>query len=121
MTGPLRTAQHWIAESFGTPAEVLRLAEIEVPSPGPGEVTIEVRAAGVNPADHKRFASGDPAVLPYAPGFEVAGTIAALGPDSEIASGGGAIGDEVLAFRVSGGYATALTVSAEDVFAKPAS
>jgi NADPH:quinone reductase-like Zn-dependent oxidoreductase len=46
--------------------------------------------------------------------------VTALGPDTHLASGGGAVGDEVLAFRVAGAYATALTLSAEDVFAKPA-
>jgi hypothetical protein len=42
-----------------------------------------------------------------------------LCPDTQLASGGGAPGDEVLAYRVSGGYATKLTVAAADVFAKP--
>ena len=51
----------------------------------------------------------------------MAGVVTALGPDTELASGGGAVGDEVVAFRVSGGWATALTVPARDVFAKPAS
>ncbi|HEY6760291.1 MAG TPA: NADP-dependent oxidoreductase [Baekduia sp.] len=114
-------ARRWIAEAFGAPADVLRLVDVEVPPPGPGEVTIAVRASGLNPADYKRFASGDRSTLPNTPGFEVAGTLAALGPDTEIASGGGAVGDEVLSYRVTGGYATALTVAARDVFAKPAS
>jgi NADPH:quinone reductase len=43
-----------------------------------------------------------------------------LGPDTQLASGGGAPGDEVLAFRISGGYASKLTVPAVDVYAKPA-
>ena len=42
-----------------------------------------------------------------------------LGPDTQLASGGGAVGDEVIAFRVAGGYASVLTVPAVDVFAKP--
>jgi NADPH:quinone reductase-like Zn-dependent oxidoreductase len=115
------SARRWIAEQFGAPADVLQLVETEVAAPGPGEVTIEVRAAGMNPADHKRFAAGDPAVLPYAPGFEVAGVLAAIGPDTAIASGPAEVGDAVLAFRISGGYASAVTVPAKDVFAKPAS
>jgi NADPH:quinone reductase-like Zn-dependent oxidoreductase len=83
-------------------------------------VTIEVRAAGMNPADFKGFArAGDRSRLPLPVGFEVAGVLAALGPDTGIASGGGTAGDEVLAFRVTGGYASALTVPAADVFAKP--
>ena len=73
----------------------------------------------MNPADFKRFAGGDPAVLPYAPGFEVAGTLTAIGPDTGIGSGPANVGDEVLAFRVGGGYASALTVPAKDVFLVP--
>lgn len=64
---------------------------------------------------------GDPGRLPIPVGYEVAGRIAALGPDTTIASGGGAVGDEVLAFRIYGGYATAITAPAADVFVRPAS
>lgn len=113
-------ARRWIAERFGAPQDALTLVDHDVPVPGPGEVTIAVAAAGMNPADYKRFAAGDPAVLPYAPGFEVAGTLTAIGPDTDIGSGHAEVGDEVLAFRISGGYASAVTVPAKDVFAKPA-
>jgi NADPH:quinone reductase len=111
-----------IAPRYGGP-EVLTVQQAPLTEAGPGQVTIEVRAAGVNPADYKGFSgqrSSDPAALPIHPGFEVAGVITAIGSDTTIASGGGAIGDEVLAFRVSGGYASAVTVPAKDVFAKPA-
>jgi NADPH2:quinone reductase len=112
--------RRWVATDFGGP-EVLELVDADVPPPGPGEVTIEVRAAGMNPADFKRFAAGDDrSVLPMPIGYEVAGVLRALGPDTRIASGAGAPGDEVLAFRITGGYATAVTVPAQDVFAKPA-
>ena len=57
--------------------------------PGPGEVTIEVRAAGMNPADYKHVTRhGDPSTLPLHVGYEVAGVLRAIGPDTEIASGG---------------------------------
>ena len=113
-------AKKWVATDFGG-LEVLKEIEVEVPAPQAGEVTIEVRAVGINPADYKRFASGqDRSVLPLPVGYEVAGVISALGPDTQIASGNGKPGDEVLAFRLLGGYATAVTVPARDVFAKPA-
>jgi NADPH:quinone reductase len=112
-------AKHWIAPRAGG-YEVFEFVDVDVPTPGPGEVTIEVRAAGVNPADgkHTRRTGG---TFPTPIGYEVSGVLSALGPETEIASGGGAVGDAVLAFRVQGGYATALTVPAADVFAKPAS
>jgi NADPH:quinone reductase len=113
-------AMRWLATGFGGP-EVLKQAPIELGPPDAGEVTIEVRAAGMNPADYKHFAPGqDPSLLPLMVGYEVSGIIVAIGPDTEIASGGGATGDEVMAFQIMGGYATHVTVTASDVFAKPA-
>lgn len=112
------TAHHWIATKPGG-LEVLELVAADVARPVSGEVTITVHAAGVNPADYKRIASGD-FTEPVTIGFEVSGMVSDLGPDTQLASGGGAPGDEVLAFRVSGGYASKLTVPAADVFAKPA-
>jgi NADPH:quinone reductase-like Zn-dependent oxidoreductase len=112
------TARKWVAVDFGGP-EALRNIEVEVPDPGPGQVTVAVRAAGMNPADAKHIAPGqDPALLPMSLGYEVAGRVTALGPGTELASGGGAAGDEVVA-QVSGGYATAITTAASSVFAKP--
>ena len=103
-----------VAPTYGGP-EVLEVREVEVPAPGAGEVTIEVRAAGLNPVDFKLFSGArgaDPVALPLPVGLEVAGVLTAIGPDTEIASGGGEVGDEVLAFRVSGGFSSALTVPA---------
>jgi NADPH:quinone reductase len=112
-------ARKWVAVDFGGP-EVLRDIEVDVPDPGPGQVTIGVRAAGMNPADAKHIAPGqDPKLLPLSIGFEVAGLVTAVGPGTELASGGGAAGDEVVASTVRGGYTTAITVPASSVFAKP--
>ena len=108
-------ARRWIATAPGGP-EVLAFEEYDVPSPGPGEVTIEVRAAGVNPADHKHAARGGPQDFPKPIGYEVAGVITALGPDT-----GFSVGQEVVAYRVTGGWATSLTVPADSVFDKPGS
>jgi NADPH2:quinone reductase len=115
----MTTAWQWIATDFGGP-EVLQLRMVDVPSPGPGEVTITVRAAGMNPADYKHFGPGqDRRLLPLTVGYEVAGVLAALGPGASIATGGAAVGDEVIAFQIGGGYASALNARASDVFAKP--
>jgi NADPH:quinone reductase len=114
----MREARKWVASDFGGP-EVLRRVAVEVPEPGPGQATIEIRAAGMNPADAKHIAPGqDRKLLPLDLGFEVAGVVldvgAGVGPSSV------SVGDEVIAALVTGGYATAMTVPATDLFAKPA-
>jgi NADPH:quinone reductase len=115
MTG----ARKWVAVDFGGP-EVLRCIDVDVPDPGHGQVTIDVRAAGLNPADAKHIAPGqDPKLLPLSIGYEVAGVVTAVGPGTEFASGGGAVGNEVVASQITGGYTTAITVPASSVFAKP--
>lgn len=112
-------AWHWIATTWGAP-ETWELVQHEVPTPAHGEVTIRVEAAGVNPADAKHVASPRPGVqLPVPIGYEVSGTISAIGPDTRIGSGDARVGDEVIAFRVRGGYASEVTVPAEKAFAKP--
>ncbi|MEU2348366.1 NADP-dependent oxidoreductase [Modestobacter sp. NPDC049651] len=112
-------AQRWVATDFGG-LDVFEFQQYEVPPPGPGEVTIAVTAAGMNPADAKHVARpGDREQLPLPIGYEVAGRITALGPDTQIGSGAAEVGDEVLAFRISGGYATEVTVPASAVFARP--
>ena len=66
---------------FGGP-EALVLEEIPTPKPGPGEVLVHVRAAGVNPYD-TYMRAGTYAVkpsLPYTPGSDAAGTVEAVGP-----------------------------------------
>ena len=113
-------AKHWVATRPGD-VDVFSFEDYDVPAPGAGEVTIEVRAAGMNPADAKHVARGNPQDFPRPIGYEVSGVVTAVGPDTDIASGPVAVGDEVLAFRISGGWATAVTVPAGDVFAKPAS
>jgi NADPH2:quinone reductase len=110
----------WIAARPGG-LEVFDLVSYDVPSPAAGEVTIEVRAAGVNPADVSHVAQGKRAPFPRGVGYEVAGVLTAIGPGTQIASSGGVVGDEVLAFRVLGGWSSAITVPARDVFAKPES
>jgi NADPH:quinone reductase len=113
-------AKRWQATRLGGP-EVLELVDVSLAPPRHGEVLVDVRAAGMNPADYKHIAGGQSVRhLPLSLGFEVAGVIRALGPATQIASGGGEPGDEVIAAQISGGYATQVLVRAHDVFAKPA-
>lgn len=113
-------ALHWIAPDFGPP-DTWRFEEYDVPAPAAGEVTIRVLAAGVNPADAKHVARPRPGIeMPVPVGYEVSGVLTAIGPDTEIVTGPAAVGDEVIAFRVRGGYATELTVPAQKALRKPA-
>src|SRR5579875_1222263 len=113
-------AKRWVATDFGD-VDVLELQDHDVPDPTSGEVRITVKAVGMNPVDHKMLGrETDRSKLPMPIGYEVSGVIDAIGPDTEIASGGGAVDDEVIAYRIQGGYATQLLAPAKDVFAKPA-
>lgn len=111
-----------LATAYGGP-ENLALVEVDVPEPGPGEVTVSVLACGVNPADIKSYSGAfgtDPAALPKRLGFEAAGVVTAVGPDAVGPEGPIAIGDEVIAFRISGAYAGDVVVPASAVIRKPA-
>ncbi|HEX4191435.1 MAG TPA: NADP-dependent oxidoreductase [Marmoricola sp.] len=111
-----------VATGFGGP-ENLALIDVDVPAPGPGEVTVSVLACGVNPIDLKLYGGergADPAALPMRLGFEAAGVVTAVGPDADGPEGPVAVGDEVIAFRISGAYAGEVVVPASAVVQKPA-
>ena len=73
-------AAQFRCERTGGP-EVLEYAEIDAPEPGPGEVAIQVGAAGVNFIDIYHRQGVYPMPLPFVPGREGAGRVIALGPD----------------------------------------
>jgi NADPH:quinone reductase len=81
----------------------LTLVELPVPVPGPGQVLIEVAAAGINRPDLFQRAGmyPPPPGAPDVMGLEAAGTVVALGPDVT----GVALGDLVTALLPGGGYA----------------
>lgn len=83
--------------------EVLRLGERPRPTPGSGEVLIQVAAAGVNRPDvmQRKGVYPPPPGASDIPGLEVAGTIVAVGD----AVGSYAVGDHVCALVTGGGYA----------------
>ena len=61
--------------------DVMRIAEVPDPRPGPGQVVVRVRAAGVNPVDTYIRSGAYPLKvgLPYTPGIDGAGEIASVG------------------------------------------
>ncbi|WP_043558312.1 NADP-dependent oxidoreductase [Actinomyces israelii] len=112
--------------SFGGP-EVLEMAEVPEPVPGPGQVRVAVRAAGLNPVDWKIVSGmmdGDGPRRPRGVGRDYAGVVDAVGEG--VASV--AVGDEVLGTvhaapgsgSGAGTLAERLVVDAGDVVLKPA-
>jgi len=71
-----------VVREFGGP-EVMTLDDVPTPSPGPGQVLVRIRAAGVNPADtYARTGAGAARPqLPYTPGTDGAGVVESAGPD----------------------------------------
>jgi NADPH:quinone reductase len=110
-----------VATTLGGP-EVLSIVNQDVGTPGPDEVRIAVRAAGINPVDWKRYggAMGPPPTLPMRIGFEAAGVVVEAGEDAVGPAGPVSVGDEVIAFRIDGAYADEVVVAASAVVPKPA-
>jgi NADPH2:quinone reductase len=102
-----------IAERLGGP-EVLSVAEREAPRPGPGQVVVEVAAAGVNFADiyQREGVGGYRPELPFVPGTEGAGTVIAVADDVTAL----AVGDRVTwtgGAGGTGGYAEQVALPAD--------
>ena len=83
--------------------EMLVPEERPVPAPGPGEILVKVAAAGVNRPDVRQRQGNypPPKGATDIPGLEIAGEVAALGPDVKRWK----LGDKVCALVVGGGYA----------------
>jgi putative PIG3 family NAD(P)H quinone oxidoreductase len=97
--------------------DALVWAQVPDPVPGPGEIVIDIVAAGVNRADLLQRAGlypPPPGAAPY-PGLECAGRVAALGADVN----GWRVGDEVCALLGGGGYASRVAVPAEHALPVP--
>lgn len=91
--------------AFGGPENETFL-ELPIPDPGPGQILVRVRAAGVNPVDWKRRTGYLPAgatapALPAVFGSEAAGVVELVGPDVTVF----AAGDEAFGATVAGSYA----------------
>ncbi|MFD4944323.1 NADP-dependent oxidoreductase [Streptomyces sp. NPDC058239] len=103
---------------YGGP-EVLRVVDREVPRPGPWEVLVEVRAAGVNPLDWQlrsgAVATMMPVEFPAVPGGDVAGVVRDIGEGvSNFVAG-----DEVFGSIGFGSYAEFVLAPAAQIARKP--
>jgi NADPH2:quinone reductase len=102
---------HWME-----PSE-LRVREVDTPTPGPGQLAIDVRAAGCNFADilmvRGRYQVKPP--FPFIPGGEVAGTVREVGEGVDDF----ALGDRVVAATGVGGFAESAVVDARHSFDLP--
>ncbi len=113
LDGPVRAIQ---AVRAGGP-EVLVPTELPDPVPGPGQVLVEVAAAGVNFIDVYRRSGVYPMDFPHVPGVEGAGRVVALGPD--VPPAGPAVGDRVAWHQAPGSYAQVVAVDADVALAVP--
>ena len=100
--------------------DVLYVADIDMPSPAPGEVVVEVRAAGINPGEagirvgamHEMF----PATFPSGEGSDLAGVVTAVAPGVTEFE----VGDEVLGFSLRrSSHATHTAVPVDQLIRKP--
>jgi NADPH2:quinone reductase len=95
--------------------EVLRLAELPDPEPGPGQLLVELAAAGVNYLDTYHRSGAYPMPVPFIPGSEGAGTVTAVGPNTSDF----AVGDLVAWGTSPGSYAELAVVPAEQAVPVP--
>ena len=83
------TMKAWQASAYGAdgnPADTianLKLADVEIPPAGAGQIQVKVSLAAINPIDWKLFSGGlhgiVPCTFPYVPGFDITGEVTAVG------------------------------------------
>jgi len=110
-----------VIEKYGA-ADVLQVKDVEVQSPGEGEIVIHIKAAGLNPADAKIRAGGwtYPVKFPAVLGWDAAGVVVARGYAARRFN----VGDEVYTYArrptvEHGCYAQYLTINESYVASKP--
>ena len=111
------TTQREIAiETYGG-ADTLKVRERPAAEPKAGEVAIDVAYSGINFADIQMRLGfyPDAPKKPFVPGYEVSGTIAAVGPGVT----GWNVGDKVVAGTYFGGYTSRAVIPAVQAFALP--
>jgi enoyl reductase len=117
-TGPDRGVARAVRiRAYGGP-EVLEVVDVPRPVPGPGEVLVEVRAAGVNPVDWKTRLgqrSSSPLDAPRGLGSDAAGVVVAVGDGVSARS----VGDEVVVIGTQGSYASHVVTTPARTLLKP--
>ncbi|WP_428535171.1 NADP-dependent oxidoreductase [Rhodopila sp.] len=104
MTEPERATMRTIRfHSHGEPADVLRLDDATIPSPGPGRIRVLVHACGLNPADWALCRGLFAGALPRGIGLEISGSVEAVG--AGVTDVG--VGDHVLGTADYAGYGSA--------------
>jgi NADPH2:quinone reductase len=95
--------------------EVLQLDDVELTAPGPGQAQVRHAAIGVNYLDIYFRTGLYPAALPFTPGSEGSGEVAAIGPGVE----GFQVGDRVAYVSTPGSYADARNVDVKHLVHLP--
>ena len=110
-----------VATAFGGP-EALSVVDRPIAAPGPGQVSVAVRAVGTNPIDYKLYSGAfghDPGQLPIALGSEAAGVVTAVDDGAEGPAGPIHPGDEVVLYPIEGAYTSQVVVPVSSVVPKP--
>ena len=95
--------------------EVLRVETVDDPIAGPGEVLVRVEAIGVNFIEIYNRTGIYKSTLPFTPGEEGAGTVAAVGPGVADVR----VGDRVVSYNLKGSYAELAVAAADRLIAIP--
>jgi len=101
--------------------DVLKVVDVPKPEPGPGQVLVQVKAAGINPGEAKirdgQLHSRWPSTFPSGEGSDLAGVVAETGPGVTAWSAG----DEVIGYTDNrASHAEYVVVEAQNLTAKPA-
>ncbi len=98
--------------------DVISVEEVEAPEPGQGQVSLRVRAAGVNPIDwkvlHGIAGGGEPLSEPRGLGVDVAGVVEQVGEGVGLSPG-----DEVLGMSITPAYAEVALSTPQMLTSKP--
>jgi NADPH2:quinone reductase len=105
-----------VVREFGGP-DVLKIEDVPAPAPGPGQILIDVRAVGVNPVETyiRAGAYARKPSLPYTPGSDMGGVVAAVGAGVTRVKPG----DRVYTHGAAGGYAQQAVAEEWQVYPLP--